>query len=195
MHVGHRNAPRLFQGRSSRIYDVVARRLLRRVYRRLAEDIAGFAPRDGAVLDVGTGPGVLLVELAGRRPDLRLTGVDLSADMVAAATRNLSPFGTRATAQVGNATDLPFPDRSFDLIVSSLSLHHWDDPAAAVPELARVLRPGGRLCSYDFRFAPFDALVDAARARSLFTGQPAAQTPIRTGIPFFPRLVRHLMYG
>jgi ubiquinone/menaquinone biosynthesis C-methylase UbiE len=113
--------------------------------------------------------------------------------MVAAANRNLSQFGARATTRVGDVTDLPFPDRSFDLIVSSFSLHHWDDPEAAVPELARVLRPGGRLHVYDFRFAPFEALVAAARARSLFTGQPPQRTLIRTGVLHFPRCVRHVM--
>ena len=74
--------------------------------------------------------------------------------MIAAAKRNLEPFGDRASARVDDATSLPFRDRSFDLIVSSLSLHHWDDPEAAVPELARVLRPGGRVYIYDFPFAP-----------------------------------------
>src|SRR5919199_6766855 len=171
IHARSRNVPKLFQGRSSRIYDFVARRVLRRMYRRLAADVAGVAPHGGTVLDVGTGPGVLLVELAARRPDLWLTGVDLSADMVAAAVRNLAPFGERARARVGDVTGLPFPDRSFDLIVSSLSLHHWDDPRAAVPELARVLRPGGQVCIYDFPFAPFDALADAARSRSVLNGR------------------------
>ena len=61
------------------------------MYRRLAADLAEVAPDGAAVLDVGTGPGVLLVELTARRPDLRLTGVDLSPDMIAAATRNLNP--------------------------------------------------------------------------------------------------------
>jgi ubiquinone/menaquinone biosynthesis C-methylase UbiE len=189
---GHRNAPRVFQGRSSRVYDVVARRVLRRIYRRLAADFAEVAPRDAAVLDVGTGPGVLLVELATRRPDLKLTGVDLSADMVAAATRNLAPFGGRARASVGDVTELPFPDRSFDAIVSSLSVHHWDHPDAAVPELARVLRPGGRVHIYDFPFAPFDALAAAAGTLSVLNGQSPERTPIRTGVPLL-RCVRFVM--
>jgi ubiquinone/menaquinone biosynthesis C-methylase UbiE len=192
-HTFHRNMPKIFEGRRSRIYDVAARRLLRGFYRRLADDVAGAAPQAGALLDVGTGPGVLLVELARRRPDLRLTGIDLSADMAALAQRNLTPFGARATARVGDVTDLPFPDRSFDLIVSSLSLHHWDEPEAAVPELARVLRPGGRLYVYDFRFAPFDALAAAARDRSLFTGEPPQRSPIRTGVVFFPRCFRYVL--
>src|SRR2546430_471759 len=154
LHAGHRNMPKVFEGRSSRLYDIAARRLLRGAYRRLAVDVSDIAPPDGAVLDVGTGPGVLLVEVARRRPDLRLTGVDLSADMVAAANRNLGPFGDRATATVGNVTDLPFPDGSFDLVVSSLSLHHWDHPEAAGPELARGLKAAGPPWHYVLGFAP-----------------------------------------
>ena len=189
----HRNTPRIFEGRGSRIYDVVARRLVRGVYRRLADDVAATAPQGAALLDVGTGPGVLLVEIARRRPDLSLTGMDLSADMVTAAQRNLRPYADRATVRVGNVTALPFPDASFDLIVSSLSLHHWDDPGAAVPELARVLRPGGRLCVYDLRFAPFDVLAATARDRAVFTGPPPERTLIRTGVPPFHRFVRFVM--
>jgi ubiquinone/menaquinone biosynthesis C-methylase UbiE len=185
--------PWIFEGRGSRIYDLVARKLLRRVYRRLAADIAEAAPQSGAVLDVGTGPGVLLAEIARRRPDLQLTGIDLSADMVAAANRNLSHLGASATARVADVIDLPFPDQSFDLIVSSFSLHHWDNPEAAVPELARVLRPGGRLCVYDFQHAPFDALAAAARTTSLFAKHPPQSTLIRTGVPFFRRCVRYVM--
>jgi ubiquinone/menaquinone biosynthesis C-methylase UbiE len=185
----HRNTPRIFSGHSSRVYDFAARRLLRRFYRRLADDIAAAAPRGAAVLDVGTGPGVLLVELARRRPDLNLTGLDLSPDMVTAANRNL---GDQATVRVGSVTQLPFPDGSFDLVVSSISMHHWDHPEAAVPELARVLRPGGRLRIYDFPWAPFDTFTSTARDRALFTEQPPVRTPIRTGIPLFPRTFRYV---
>jgi ubiquinone/menaquinone biosynthesis C-methylase UbiE len=192
IHAWRGNMPKVFEGRSSRIYDVVSRRVFRGMYRRLGADLAGAVPDDGAVLDIGTGPGVLLVELAARRPDLRLTGIDLSADMIAAAKRNLAPFGDRVSARLGDVAALPFPDRSFDLVVSSLSLHHWDDPQSAVPELARVLRPGGRLYIYDFPFAPFEKLADAASARSVLNGQPPRRTPIRTGIPFL-RCVRYVM--
>jgi ubiquinone/menaquinone biosynthesis C-methylase UbiE len=192
-HFLHRNYPIAFRGRASRFYDLVTGTLLRRLYRRLAQDIADVAPDGATVLDIGTGPGVLLVELARLRPDLRLTGLDLSPDMVAAASRRLAPYGTMATVQVGDVTALPFADHSFDLIVSSLSLHHWDDPEAAVPQLARVLRPGGSLRIYDFRFAPFERITAAARAGSVLTRQSPQRTTIRTGIPLFPRCVRFVM--
>jgi ubiquinone/menaquinone biosynthesis C-methylase UbiE len=187
-----RNMPAVFSGRNSRFYDVVARRLLRPVYRRVAADVAAVAPEGGTVLDAGTGPGVLLVELARRRPDLRLTGVDLSADMVTAARRNVARFGDRVAVEEGDVTRLPFPDNAFDVVVSSISLHHWDDVAAAAPELARVLRPGGRVHIYDFPFAPVEELGAAAWTRSVLCGQPPERTPFRTGVPFL-RYVRYVL--
>jgi ubiquinone/menaquinone biosynthesis C-methylase UbiE len=197
LHIGHHNRPHAFSGRHSRVYNVAARRLLRPVYRRLARDAAELAPRGGRVLDVGTGPGVLLVELGARRPDLSLTGVDLSADMVAAARRNLAAVGPPAdggrSVEVADVIALPFEDGAFDLVISSFSLHHWDHPDRAVGELARVLRPGGRLCIYDFRFAPFQVVVDEAAARSVFGAEPVQQSPVRAGFPLFGRAVRLVM--
>jgi ubiquinone/menaquinone biosynthesis C-methylase UbiE len=192
LRIRRRNIRPIFEGRGSRVYDVVARRFLRRFYRRLAEDIARLAPEGAAVLDVGTGPGVLLAELAARRPDLRLSGVDLSADMVAAARRNARAGDA---VEVRDVTDLPFPDDSFDLVVSSLSLHHWDHPEAAVPQLARVVRPGGRVCVYDFRFAPFDLLATTAREAGLFTGGQPERIRVDTGIRLFPRCFRFTLYA
>ena len=191
-HGAHGNRPDAFTGRASRRYDRIARWLLRGVYRRFAEDIVDAAPDHGSVLDVGTGPGVLLVEIGRRRPDLRLTGIDLSPDMVEAATRNLRAFGERASARTADVAALPFPDDSFDVVVSSFSLHHWDEPEAAVPELARVLKPGGRLYVYDFRFAPFQKLVDTAERHSVLNGQSPRSTVLRPGV-FLPRCVRHVM--
>jgi len=111
-HRRHRvNLHRSIEGRSSRVYDEIARRMLRGIYRRIAEDIVMVAPMDATVHDVGTGPGVLLAEVTRGRADLRLTGIDLSADMAGAAARNLREFGGRATAGVADVTDLPFPWR------------------------------------------------------------------------------------
>jgi ubiquinone/menaquinone biosynthesis C-methylase UbiE len=192
-HAKHGNRPDLFQGRGSRIYNLAARWLLRGLYRRFADDIAADAPHGAEVLDVGTGPGILLVELARRRPDLRLTGIDLSADMISAATRNVARYADRVKTRVGDVTALDYPDGSFDLVISSFSLHHWDHPEAAVPELARVLRPGGRLRIYDFRYAPYHILIDTAATHSLFTAEPPQHKEIRTRMPFFHHCARLVM--
>ena len=182
-----------FEGRSSRRYAFLARGLLRGVYRRIAEDIALTAPPSGAVLDVGTGPGVLLAEIARQRPDLHITGIDRSADMIAAANHTINTAGDRVAARVGDVTNLDFPDASFDLVVTTFSMHHWDDVPAAVPELARLLRPGGGLYVYDFQRAPFETLDAAARANALFTGRPIQHGVIHTGRPHIRRCVRHVL--
>jgi SAM-dependent methyltransferase len=52
---------------------------------------------------------------------------------------------------VGDVAALAFPDRSFDLVVSTLSMHHWADPAAGLAEIGRVLRPGARALIWDLR--------------------------------------------
>jgi ubiquinone/menaquinone biosynthesis C-methylase UbiE len=184
----HRNAPGMFRGHPSRLYDLVARGPLRRLYRGLADEIAASAPQGGTVLDVGTGPGVLLVELARRRPDLQLLGVDLSPDMAATARRNVAEFADRVTITAADGAALPYPDDSVDLVVSTLSSHHWDHPDRVVDELARVVRPGGRVAIYDVPIAPFDAIE--AEAGALFTGAAPRRSPIRTAIRLFPNYVR-----
>lgn len=182
LHARLHGGSRGFDGFNAKFYDFTASHLMRRVYRRLAQDIAAQAGAGASVLDVGTGPGVLLEELAKNRPDLTVTGVDPSADMIAAARRKLARFGDRATAVTGDAADLPFTDGTFDLIVSSLSLHHWDRLADAGRELARVRRPGGRICIYDVPAAPFDQLTS--------DGQTPERTQLSIRIPFMPALVR-----
>jgi SAM-dependent methyltransferase len=67
------------------------------------------------------------------------------------------------------------------------------DPAGAVPELARVLRPGGRLYIYDFGFVPFDAAAETDRVRNLFTTRPVRKTTIRTGVLWPRRCVRQVL--
>lgn len=182
LHGGATQAP--FRGRASRVYDRLAGLLLRRFYRRVAAEVAAAAPAGAAVLDAGTGTGRLLVALARSRPDLELAGVDLEADMIALAERNARAAGLtdRIALRVGDLADLPYHDEAFDLVVSTLSMHHWADVEAAVGELARVLRPGGRLWIYDFRSGPADRLAEAVAALPAFDGQPLERERFRHGL-------------
>ncbi|MHB1414999.1 MAG: class I SAM-dependent methyltransferase [Chloroflexota bacterium] len=104
-------------------------------------------------LDVGSGPGHLAIKLAQRAPGLEVIGLDLSTDMVALATANAREAGVAGRVSFGTsaAENIPFPDGFFDLVTSTLSLHHWSDPVRALDEVARVLAPGGRLVVFDLR--------------------------------------------
>jgi ubiquinone/menaquinone biosynthesis C-methylase UbiE len=135
-------------------YNRLSRWLLGSLYRSIANDVAATAAPSGAVLEVGSGPGHLAIALA-RDHGLDVTGVDLDPEMVATAEANVARSGARAHGQlrfvVGDAAALPFTDGSFDLVVSTFSIHHWDDPAAGLAEIVRVLRPGGRALLWDIR--------------------------------------------
>jgi len=144
-------------------YDRRATRLLGSLYRRIATDIDAATTPGATVADIGTGPGKLLSCLATRRPDLRLHGIDLSPHMIEIARRHLSAHTVELA--VADVTDLPYPDTSIDLAVSSLSMHEWPDLDPAAHELHRILRPGATLAVYDFRFARTVAVQDSLRAR------------------------------
>ena len=104
-------------------------------------DAAGISPGD-RVLDVACGTGVLTREAAVRAgPGGAVTGLDLSPEMLAVAAR-LSP---ELRWQQGSADALPFPDQSFDAVVSQFGLMFFPDPVAGLREMMRVLVPGGRL--------------------------------------------------
>lgn len=102
-------------------------------------------PHGASLLEVGCGGGQLLIELAERRPDLSLTGLDLSDGQIARARARTAHFGGRVNCVVGSALDLPFEDGRFDGVLSVASLKHWPDPHLGLSECARVLRPGGRM--------------------------------------------------
>jgi ubiquinone/menaquinone biosynthesis C-methylase UbiE len=93
----------------------------------------------------------------------------------AAAAAGLS---NRVTFVVGDVADLPYPDHTFDLIVSSMSQHHWTNPTVGLRELRRVLRPGGRIWIYDARIALRRA---ATAAHAAFPTQAVRRETIRTG--------------
>jgi len=125
---------------------------LGRLHQQIADRTAGLAlqvaPAPGRVLDVGCGTGYLLRELAGRCPQaVELVGVDPAPGMIAAARG--AGGDERLRWAEGTAESLPFPDGSFDLVVSTTSFDHWADQQAGLTECARVLRPGGHLMLVD----------------------------------------------
>jgi len=170
-------------------------RLLRWFVARRAAAMTGH----GEAADLGCGPGQLAIELARRAPGLHVTGIDLSDEMLAQGQDNARRAGVAdrvsfrrgdAASLTGDAQQIPFPDASLDLVVSTLSLHHWSDPVAVLDEIARVLRPGGSFLIFDLRrdmAAPFwlllwfvtHVVVPAAlrRANESLSSRNAAYTP------------------
>jgi len=135
-------------------YDAHSRLLLGSLFRPIAADVAAVAPEGARVLEVGCGPGHLSIRLA-RQHGLDVTGLDLDPAMIERARANANRVGPgderRPSFLVGDVASLPFPDGSFDLVVSTMSMHHWADPTAGLAEIGRVLRPGARALVWDFR--------------------------------------------
>ena len=103
-------------------------------------------PRDGGtVLDIATGTGLVAERLLARGH--RVTGLDQSPDMLAVARRR---FGDRIELVEASATEIPFPNASFDHLTFTYLLRYVDDPGATLAELARVVRPGGTIASLEF---------------------------------------------
>jgi len=153
------------------------------IARSTAETLARLPPGpDVAVLDVGAGTGLLLDHLRRERPAARLVGADLSPGMLGVARERLS----HAVALVGgDAESLPFRAARFDIVISSSSLHYWQDPAAELRELARVLRPGGHLVVTDWCH---DYLTCRLLDRVLRVTDPAHHRTLGTA-----QLSRHLV--
>ncbi len=110
--------------------------------------------RSGHALEVGPGPGYLGLEWLKKTESTRLTGVDISPDMIGVAEKNAGEYGflnSRANYVRGNADILPFNDNSFDAAFSNGSLHEWENPAAVLNEIVRVLKPSGRLFISDLK--------------------------------------------
>lgn len=161
------------------LYDRHASRLARPLYERVADDVAAVGLSEGArVLDIGTGPGRLPVLIAARCPGLRIDGVDLAPEMIERARANANG-GDRVQFAVGDVAALSYPAATFDLVVSTLSQHHWADPRAGLRELRRVLRPGGQVWIYDVR--PALRRAEAA-ARAAFPGYVVRRESTRAGL-------------
>ncbi len=110
--------------------------------------LASVGEHPGHLLDVGAGTGRLLELLAPRVE--RALGVDASRAMLALARSRLSkPELAHCSVRQADMYRLPLPDDAFDTVVLQMVLHYAEDPAAAVAEAARVLRPGGRLVVVD----------------------------------------------
>ncbi|HWB32485.1 MAG TPA: class I SAM-dependent methyltransferase [Acidobacteriaceae bacterium] len=137
------------EGAVARWYEKTTRRDMEE-FRRLAARLSTMLPGGGDVLEVAPGPGFLAVELAKVR-GLRVSGVDVSRTMVELAQKNAKEAGVRPDIRLGSASKMPFASETFDLLVCRAAFKNFAQPAEALKEMRRVLRPGGRAIIIDLR--------------------------------------------
>ena len=113
-----------------------------------------------SVVDLGTGPGLLLPMLRERLPDAALTGVDMQPLMLETAHQHAAQAGARLV-EADLAEPLPLPDASADAITLVMVLHELLFPPALLDEVVRILRPGGRVMLYDWVKRPLRDYLDA----------------------------------
>lgn len=133
-------------------YNALSRtKIFLRHYELVAHDIAHYGAAD-IILDIGTGPGHLLLAMRKAFPDALLVGIDISRTMITQAQRNIEIYGkkdSRIEIRLAGANALPFADATFDRVVSTLSLHHWKEPIRGLSEAYRVLKVNGYALLYD----------------------------------------------
>jgi len=142
--------------RTRRIYDRTAKRYDRQIgfFERILfgggrEWVCSRARGDTLELAFGTA-----LNLPHYGADVRLSGVELSPEMVALAHRRQAELGREADLRVGDVQSLDFPDESFDTVVSTLTMCTIPEPRRAVNEAFRVLRPGGRFVALEHVRSP-----------------------------------------
>jgi ubiquinone/menaquinone biosynthesis C-methylase UbiE len=128
------------------------------IVRRQAAELTESMP-SGAVLDVAPGPGYFAIEIA-RLGRFQVTGLDISRTMVQISKENAAAAGVTVEFRQGDATEMPFTDGSFDLVVSQAAFKNFRHPVSALNEMHRVLRPGGAAVIQDLRKEASGADID-----------------------------------
>jgi len=135
-------------------------------YELVAQDLDNYLKK-GKVLDIGTGPAWLLLKIFKISPHLQLTGMDVSKSMVKKAIVNVekAELTDKIKIVTANASDMPFPDNSFDAVISTGSLHHWKDLTGCLNEIYRILNPGKYALIYDLASDPPKKVLDESRKK------------------------------
>ncbi|HXX45618.1 MAG TPA: class I SAM-dependent methyltransferase [Candidatus Acidoferrales bacterium] len=109
----------------------------------------------GRALDIGTGPGQIVIKIAKKLTLWKFVGVDRSQGMIAQANANLAAAGGglagRVEFQMADGNRLPLSEKSFDFVMCNSVLHHFAEPDKLLAEMARLARPGAAILLRDLR--------------------------------------------
>ena len=131
-------------------YEKGTRMVIDSYYSHVADEIVAHLPGE-EILDIGTGPGYLPIEIAKRSANVRITGIDLSRKLLDMARSNAAKAGLsdRLTFQLGDAGRIEFKDASYDMVISTGMLHSLKDPVKVIQEIYRVLKASGEAWIFD----------------------------------------------
>jgi ubiquinone/menaquinone biosynthesis C-methylase UbiE len=131
-------------------YEKATRLVIDEYYGQVAEEIVSVF-KSGLILDLGTGPGYLPIEIVKRAPDINIIGVDLSRKLIQMAQANAANAGLsdQLRFEIGNSARLHFDNESFDMLISTGMLHSLKNPVAVLKEIYRVLKNGTEAWIYD----------------------------------------------
>lgn len=181
-----RHAAELFSGLPTRYDSVGAMMSFGQDPRWRAALVAAIDPQPGQrILDVATGTGMVAFALADACPDCEVVGLDQSPDMLGRARARLAAtpkLQGRISFIHGEAEHLPFADAEFDALSFTYLLRYVDDTAATMRELARVVRPGGRIGMVEFGVPSQPVLRNLWRVHT------------RAGLPLLGRAVSRAWY-
>jgi 2-polyprenyl-3-methyl-5-hydroxy-6-metoxy-1,4-benzoquinol methylase len=143
---------------------------------RFCDDLLSLGVPLGRVLDVGTGPGLIPIELCGRAPAVEVDAIDLARHMLALAERNVARagLGRRIVVSRVDAKATGRADGAYDAVVSNSIVHHIPEPAMVLREMWRLVRRGGALFVRDL-----ERPADAGRVTELAT----TYAPVPAGEP------------
>lgn len=119
----------------------------REVNQRFAADFLATAPDVSDILDLGTGTAQIPIELCRQEPKARVLAIDLAEEMLIVGRGNVAAAGLEGSIRLEriDAKGLPYASGRFSAVISNSIVHHIPDPAAVLAEIARVVRPAGRI--------------------------------------------------
>jgi len=130
------------EGAQANYYDKISREHRIGEMKEQAREVTKYIKDGDSVLEIAPGAGYLSIELS-KLGNYRITGMDLSKDLVEICTRNSIEAGVQINFQQGNVSNMPFQSNVFNFIICVFAFKNFKEPLKALKEMHRVLKPGG----------------------------------------------------
>jgi ubiquinone/menaquinone biosynthesis C-methylase UbiE len=130
------------EGAQANYYDKISREHRIGEMKEQAKEVTRHIKDEDSVLEIAPGAGYLSIELS-KLGKYKITGMDISKDLVEICTRNAIEAGVQVKFQQGNVSNMPFQSNMFNFIICVLAFKNFKEPLKALKEMHRVLKPGG----------------------------------------------------